>query len=227
MILDSCITSGNKSLANNMSTMGLCSRYAGLIWSDPVSHDCGSFLGCGPAIMPYSRAHGDCCGDPKMMRNSNFKFEETARGCFTPKWYEMTWGYTFYKKAHTQLHWKLQHGSLQSWTQNLGNAGTAHCSKNTKDCFQHSWDQEKSCLNLTCFWISTSANHGSLWPKLLPFGCFFQRIGKANCAAQRRRSNVVAMWSSESDGDANISQLVDEQTVRFQGQTGEKNCTHL
>ena len=30
------------------------------------------------------------------------------------------------------------------------------------------------------------------------------------------------MWSSESDGDANLSQLVDEQTVRFQGQTGEK-----
>lgn len=119
MILDSCITSGNKSLANNMSTMGLCSRYAGLIWSDPVSHDCCSFLGCGPAIMPYSPAHGDRCGDPKMMRNSNFKFEETARGCFTPKWYEMTWG-TFYKKVPTQLHWKLQHRSLQSWTQNLG-----------------------------------------------------------------------------------------------------------
>ena len=155
MILDSCITSGNKSLANNMSTMGLCSRYAGLIWSDPVSHDCGSFLGCGPAIMPYSPAHGDCCGDPKMMRNSNFKFEETARGCFTPKWYEMTWG-TFYKKALTQLHWKLQHGSLQSWTQNVGMREPLTAAKIPKNGFQHSWDQEKSCLNLTCFWISTS-----------------------------------------------------------------------
>ena len=71
------------------------------------------------------------------------------------------------------------------------------------------------------------ANHGSLWPKLLPFGCFFQRIGKANCAAQSRRSNVVAMWSSESDGDANPSQLVDEQTVRFQGQTGEIKIVHI
>ena len=33
---------------------------------------------------------------------------------------------------------------------------------------------------------------------------------------------MLSKWSSESDGDANPSQVVDEQTVRFQGQTGEK-----
>ena len=50
MLYRSYLVSGSqlsRSLSSDAGTLG---------WSDPVSHDCGSFVECGPTIMPHSPA---------------------------------------------------------------------------------------------------------------------------------------------------------------------------
>ena len=50
MLYQSYLVSGSqlsRLLSSDAGTLG---------WSDPVSHDCGSFVECGPTIMPHSHA---------------------------------------------------------------------------------------------------------------------------------------------------------------------------
>ena len=133
----------------------------------------------------------------------------------------MTWGYKCYKNVHTQLHWKLQHRSVQSWTGNLGMResptaaeiqrllsawlGPREIMLKLKSCFGYPTPEAKpsflcgrNCCRLDPF---SKELEGKLW------GSF----------------GVVAMWSSEGDGDTDPSQVVDEQTVRFKGQAGKKS----
>ena len=92
----------------------------------------------------------------------------------------MTWGYKCYKNVHTQLHWKLQHRSVQCWTGNLGMRESPTAAEIQRLLSAWLGPREIMLKLKSCFWISNSKwqNRRFLWSKLLPFGSFFERAGR-------------------------------------------------
>ena len=67
-----------------------CRNLAGTLdWSDPVSHDCGSFVECGPTIMPHSPASQHtsftCWDDPRTHTHTHPAHETRAGFWWTPQ----------------------------------------------------------------------------------------------------------------------------------------------